>query len=189
MHRQSLKNLLNQYQPIYQEEQFVKNQMLDLLSNCPDCFERSCRVGHFTASSWLVNKDLSKILLIHHKKLDQWIQLGGHCDGDSDIRKVALKEACEESGIDDIKILEENIFDIDMHLIPQIKQDAPHYHFDVRFLLQANNDKLTINEEAHSLEWFAPDKKKLPTSSPSILRMLEKWHQYKKVILSHIAIH
>ncbi|NRA73566.1 MAG: NUDIX hydrolase [Rickettsiales bacterium] len=157
--------------------------MLDFLERCEDCFDRSCRVGHFTASSWLVSKDLSKVLLMHHKKLNFWVQLGGHCDGDSNVMRVAVKEACEESGIKDITPLRDDIFDIDMHLIPQIKQDQPHYHFDIRFLLKTNHDNLVMNDEANSLRWFAPDKENLPTSSPSILRMLNKWRQYKERFL------
>ena len=180
MHRNFLKNLLNEYDSEYVEEQIVKQHMLNFLEYSEDCFDRSCRVGHFTASSWLVNKDLSKILLMHHKKLNLWVQLGGHCDGDNNVMRVAIKEACEESGINDIMPLQENIFDIDMHLIPQIKQEMPHYHFDVRFLLKTSDDKLTVNEEAHSLQWFIPDEKNIPTSSPSILRMLNKWKQCKK---------
>jgi len=182
MHRDYLKRLLQQYNPVNVEEQVVKRQMLDFLKTCEDCFERSCIIGHFTASAWLVNRDLSKILLMHHKKANRWLQLGGHCDGDGNLLRVAIKEAREESGIKDIMPIHENIFDIGMHLIPQFKQELPHYHFDVRFLLKANDDKLTMNEEANSLKWFISDVKALPTSNYSILHMLEKWKQYQKII-------
>ena len=182
MSREYLKSLLEKYYPTHVEEKVVKIQMLNFLKFCKDCFERSCRIGHFTASSWLVNKDLSKILLMHHKKANRWLQLGGHCDGDSNVLRVAIKEACEESGIDNIILLQEGIFDIGMHLIPQVKQELPHYHFDIRFLLKANDDKLTMNEEAYALKWFIPDEKEIPTSGSSILRMLSKWKKCKETI-------
>ena len=187
MHRNYLKNLLEIYNPICIEEKIVKRRMLEFLTVCTNCFERSCMLGHFTASSWLVNSNLSKVLLMHHKKLDKWQQLGGHCDGDGNVLRVSIKEACEESGIDHIVPLEENIFDIDMHLTPQIKQEPPHYHFDIRFLLKVNgNDKVTMNQESKSLIWFSPDKRMLPTSSTSILRMLGKWNQYRENVKLNI---
>jgi len=176
MHRKILKNLLEKYNPTYAEERVAKQQMLDFIDTCANCFERSCVVGHFTASSWLVSSDFSKVLLMHHKKLNRWLQLGGHCDGDSDVTRVSIKEAQEESGIDNIVLLQENIFDIDIHLIPQIRQELPHYHFDVRFLLKVEgDDTVTINHESNHLKWFDAETRTFPTSNPSVLRMLDKW--------------
>jgi len=123
MQRNFLKTLLENYWPTHIEEQVAKRQMLEFLDACKDCFERSCRIGHFTASSWLTNADCTKVLLTHHKKLDRWLQLGGHCDGDANVMRVAIKEAREESGIDRIVPLQEDIFDLDVHLIPQIQQE------------------------------------------------------------------
>jgi 8-oxo-dGTP pyrophosphatase MutT (NUDIX family) len=177
MHRNLLKKLLENYSPIYPNEQTTKKLMLDFLATCEDCFSRSCGLGHFTASALLLNSDCSRILLLHHKKLGKWFQPGGHCDGDSDVLRVAIKEAREESGIDNIIPLQESIFDIDMHLIPQLGQESPHYHFDICFLLKTNgNDEVKINYESTSLKWFEPDEKTLPTSDESVLRMLEKWN-------------
>ncbi|MBT6207658.1 MAG: NUDIX hydrolase [Francisellaceae bacterium] len=179
MKKEFLINLLKKYDSGYLAEQFFKQQMLDLLSISDNCFERSCRVGHFTASSWLLNSAGTKALLMHHAKLDRWLQLGGHCDGDADVLKVAIKEAQEESGIISIKPVSEEIFDLDVHLIPTIKQEAPHYHFDIRFLLQQVNSEepLVLNRESKSLEWFSPNKNTLPTNDISIIRMLEKWNK------------
>ena len=181
MHRNPLKALLDKYNPTDIEEQFAKQRMLDFLDTCTDCFERSCTLGHFTASSWLVNSDLSKVLLMHHKKLNLWLQLGGHCDGDNNVMRVSLKEAREESGINNIIPLKEDVFDIDMHLIPQINQESPHYHFDIRFLLKVDgNDDVLANSESNALQWFAPEVEVLPTTHSSIIRMLNKWNMYKK---------
>lgn len=78
-------DLIASYQPSYQKESVFKEKMLELISTCEDCFLRSCRVGHFTASAFLLNKEMTHALLMHHTKLDKWMQLGGHCDGNSDI--------------------------------------------------------------------------------------------------------
>lgn len=175
-------DLLKNYQPLYQEELVFKHKMLELISTCEDCFFRSCRVGHFTASAFLLNNDLTGVLLMHHTKLDKWMQLGGHCDGDSDVMNVAIKEAREESGINDIRSLSSEIFDIDIHLIPPNKQDEAHYHFDIRFLLHAyNDDKFFKNNESKELRWVARDSQNLPSKSNSIIRMFEKLKKLKNL--------
>src|SRR5580704_14695900 len=113
----SLINLLDKYVP--SDEEFIfKNRMLSFIKSHPHCFERTLEVGHITASCWLLNKEGSKALLTHHAKLNQWFQLGGHCDGNSDVLAVAVKEAQEESGIQEIRPVNDQIFDIDIHLIP-----------------------------------------------------------------------
>jgi len=176
MHRQQLLNLLQQYCPTDAQEKKFKEQLLAFVQKYPNCFERSLEVGHITASCWLVNKDNSKALLMHHTKLDKWFQLGGHCDGDSNVLQVALKEAQEESGIDAICPISKVIFDIDIHLIPASKKEKEHYHYDVRFLLQVTSDQqLTQNRESKELRWISKDKKDLPTDSPSVTRMFDKW--------------
>ncbi len=175
MHRLLLKNLLNAYDPQDPFEKQCKLDMLSFLSSEPDCFERSLHLGHFTASAWLLNGDRSKALMMHHAKLGIWVQLGGHCDGEADVLKVAIKEAEEESGLEGVKPVVETIFDLDIHLIPENKNQAAHYHYDVRFLLEAKNELVKKNEESKQLLWVDCNESKLPTKDRSILRMFHKW--------------
>ena len=176
MHRNQLRTLLENYYPSDPDEKLSKPLMLEFLEVCHDCFERSCVPGHFTGSSWLLNKDGSQALLLLHGKFDRWLQAGGHCDGDSDILGVALREAQEESGIIDIKPVSESIFDIDAHLIPPHGSDPAHYHYDVRFLLQVQSDEpLICSSESRDLKWFEKDKTKLPTQERGVIRMFDKW--------------
>jgi hypothetical protein len=102
-----------------------------------DCFERSCVPGHFTGSAWLVDRTGQRVLLTHHRKLDRWLQLGGHADGDGDLAGVALREAEEESGLTDL-VVEPEIFDLDRHVIPARGNEPEHWHYDVRFVVCAN---------------------------------------------------
>ena len=89
---------------------------------------------------------------MHHTKLNIWVQLGGHCDGDFNPLAVAMKEASEESGLSSIVAVHEDIFDIDIHFIPEIQNQKPHYHYDVRFLLKVdNNDEIQANHECELL--------------------------------------
>ena len=173
MKRQQLRQLLLDYLPSEQEKE-SKKIILDFLASSEQVFERSHACGHITASGLLLNKERTHALLMHHRKLDLWVQLGGHCDGDSDTRAVAIKEAQEESGLYGIACLSEGIFDIDVHWIPGNAKEAGHYHYDIRYLLAVNSDEQVVqNAESKELRWV-PIKGELPTDSPSVMRMFDK---------------
>jgi 8-oxo-dGTP pyrophosphatase MutT (NUDIX family) len=176
MIRQSLLAMLQEYEPADTQEQFYKKEMVAFIQKYEQCFERSLEIGHVTASAWLVNKDNSKALLMHHAKLNKWFQLGGHCDGNPDVVAVALKEASEESGIQSIESVHADIFDVDIHFIPATSREKEHYHYDVRFLLKVTSDENTIqNRESKELRWIGKNSNELPTESPSVVRMFNKW--------------
>ena len=178
MHRDALLNLLNNYFPLFEEEKIAKQNILEFVKNNPECFERHLKTGHITASSFIVNSDNTKALLMHHKKLNIWVQLGGHAEGLGDVLEVAIKEACEESGLDDIRPVSKEIFDIDIHKIPANVKEAEHLHYDIRFLLRTDKELLIQkNDEANNLCWFSKEEKDLPTKEQSILRMFQKWKE------------
>ncbi len=168
--------MLENYKPEAHEEILFKNRMISFIEENPNCFDRSLEIGHITASAWLLNQDGSKALLMHHMKLDKWFQLGGHCDGNSDVLAVAIKEAQEESGILQISPVSRDIFDIDIHLIPANKKEKEHYHYDVRFLLQVtSNEEVVQNSESKELRWIGKTLNDLPTKIHSVVRMFNKW--------------
>ncbi len=140
-----------------------------------DCFERSLSVGHVTGSAWILDRQRAFALLTHHRKLDKWLQPGGHADGDSDILRVAMREAREESGLEEIRPVSEDIFDVDIHAIPARKTEPAHLHYDVRFLLEADrNAPLALSEESRSLRWVALDRIAQLNPEESIARMVVK---------------
>lgn len=175
MHRNSLLQLLSTHQPFNQEEAQFKQQMIEFIKENPDCFERSLLIGHITGSAWIVDKSRQFTLLTHHRKLDKWFQTGGHCDGDSDVLNVAMKEAMEETGLTNIQAISPTIFDIDIHEIPERKGVPTHLHYDVRFLLEADiNEPLIISSESSDLAWIACSKVSQLNDSQSIMRMVLK---------------
>ncbi len=176
MQRDALLSKLHHYFPTSELEQSFKWRIISFVESHKNCFERTLEIGHVTASAWIINKNNSKALLMHHAKLDKWFQLGGHCDGNPDVLAVAIKEAQEESGIENIYAVDENIFDIDVHLIPANHKEKAHYHYDIRFLLQVDDDATCVqNSESKELRWVSKNIDELPTESLSVGRMFEKW--------------
>ena len=178
MFRNNLLKKLKEYYPDNDLEKKYKETMINFIEKNQNCFERSLLEGHITGSCWIENCDGTKFLLTRHKKLNLWLQLGGHADGDADILAVAQKEALEESGLKDIIFLSENIFDLGIHYLPQYKNVPPHYHYDVRFLMKtlSPDEEICMSDESTDLNWFD----QLPTSNPKevqedLSRMFNKW--------------
>lgn len=175
MHRNPLKKLLSSYQATSEEDFSIFNRFRDFINSNSLCFSRSLTSGHVTGSAWIVDKKRRFALFAHHKKLDMWLQLGGHCDDDPNVYSVALKEAEEESGLLSIHPISVEIFDLDIHTIPKRKKEGAHDHYDARFLFEADrSEKLTLSEESKELAWIEIDKIEEYTKEPSILRMAEK---------------
>ncbi|MCU0326949.1 MAG: NUDIX hydrolase [Spirosomaceae bacterium] len=175
MHRQPLLNLLANHQASDPHEAKMLAEMIEFVKQNPDCFKRELLIGHVTGSAWIVDKSRKFVLLTHHRKLDKWLQPGGHCDGDPDVLNVALKEANEETGVERIKPVSESIFDVDIHLIPERKGIPAHYHYDVRFLLEADKEiPLVISDESNDLAWIAIEELPKLNDEESILRMVRK---------------
>lgn len=176
MHRKVLLGLLENYAPCDTADAQQRDRIRAFVEAHSDCFERSLLEGHITASSWLLNSAQDSVVLTHHRKLDRWMQLGGHADGDCDVLRVALKEAQEESGIDGIVPLRHFVFDVDVHAIPARADVPAHFHYDVRFLLIAPPAcSLSISSESHDLAWVAHRDIENLTGEASILRMRDKW--------------
>ena len=119
----------------------------------PQCCARELVVGHLTGAAWLVDRSGQRVLLTHHRKLDRWLQLGGHADGDADLARVALREAGEESGLPGLRV-EAPIFDLDRHWIPAYGGEAGHWHYDVRFVVRCTEtEDYVVSAESHALAW------------------------------------
>lgn len=158
------------------DEQPDRERMLALLDSTPDCFHRTSFPGHFTGSALVVSADGSKTLLHHHRKLDRWLQFGGHCDGDENLPRVAQREALEESGIEGLILASPRPFDLDIHEIPARKDEPTHFHYDVRYVLIApENATFVTSEESHELRWFTPEEMLALPLDAGLRRLVAKW--------------
>lgn len=158
--------------------------------------ERECREGHITASALVVNPCFDKVLLMLHAKLQKWLQLGGHVDGDTDLAASALREAREESGREDVELFRwETYFDLagdiplafdcDVHQIPARKNEAEHFHYDLRYLCILDDAKaIERNEESHDLRWLSLEEARRLTSEVSMLRQFAKLEALRPRFLS-----
>ncbi|MBK6978682.1 MAG: NUDIX hydrolase [Cytophagaceae bacterium] len=165
---------IENYKSDFEEESEFKMRFIDLINTNSKCFSRESLAGHITASAFIFDKIHQKILLIHHKKLNKWLQPGGHCDGDPNVFEVAKKEVWEETGLNSI-ISDGEIFDLDIHTIPERKGVPEHEHFDVRFLFFADsNIPLVQNHETFDLGWIDITLIRNFSEEKSILRMADK---------------
>ncbi|MDH4089965.1 MAG: NUDIX hydrolase [Cyclobacteriaceae bacterium] len=174
MNREFLIAALKNYHAFAEEEIFIP-KFLDLLLH-RDAYQRDHLPGHITGSAWIVDTSGNFVLLTHHAKLNKWLQPGGHADGDENILNVALREAREETGLSDFKLLENGIFDIDIHTIPARKEFPQHLHYDVRFLIEGDKEQsLLVTRESHALAWIPMHQLvHLTEENASILRMANK---------------
>jgi 8-oxo-dGTP pyrophosphatase MutT (NUDIX family) len=157
------------------EEAADRDRMITLLDHCSTCFSRETFPAHFTGSALVVSWDAARVLLHHHRKLDRWLQFGGHCDGSEDVLSVARREAFEESGIAGLTPISNHPFDLDIHEIPALGAEPAHEHYDVRYLFAApNGATATISSESNELRWFTLEQAEHQNLDPGLLRMIAR---------------
>lgn len=142
--------LLDQFETDDHREIADIKKIKELVEQHENIFVRDCLSSHLTGSALVVNPKTKKILLHNHKKLNKWLQFGGHADGETDLAKVAMKEAEEESGLTDLSFYAQQPLDIEVQVIPK-KNDIPeHLHLDFRYLIFTNAEELPTPEEHES---------------------------------------
>ena len=175
-----LLTLLRQHVPTNAHEADMTARTVAFVENHPNHLKRSLLKGHVTASAWIVAGEPGpepQVLLIHHRKLDRWLQPGGHADGDPDVAEVARREAWEETGLADLELVSPAIFDVDIHTIPARNDVPEHLHYDVRFLFRAKKDGQILvgeNREVRAIRWLTMTETEQLTADESICRMVRK---------------
>lgn len=155
-----LKEQIENYKPYNEQEEKDKEMMLEYIKTFQDVLTRKNKMCHFTASNWIVNKERTKVLMIYHNIYKSWAWTGGHADGESNLLHVAIKEAKEETGLENLKPLSDEIYSIQIVTVDShIKRGefiSSHLHLDCCFLLEADeNDTLKIKEDENSgVKWI-----------------------------------
>ena len=168
LHRDAYR-VLDSWSPEADDLRLLKTQYLQFLDDHPDAMQRSCAIGHLTASALVMNTSGDRVLLTLHPKVGRWLQLGGHCEpGDRTLQAAAAREAHEESGIEPAWISPRPIR-LDRHPVPC--SGIMSEHLDVQYLVRVPDDaREVISEESDDLRWFTLDG--LPDIDPSVRALL-----------------
>ena len=146
-----------------------------VLRNPASWWQRETRDGHVTASAWVLNVAGTHALLLHHAKLDCWVQPGGHLDADdASVAAGAMREAYEETGLDSLQFADEKLFDVDVHQIPARGAEPAHLHYDLRYRIISPSMGATISNESLGARWVLLTSLTTPDHERSIARMAEK---------------
>lgn len=174
MKQEPLLQLLSQHQPTDSHEQEMLERIVVFVREHKNFYSRELLIGHLTGSAWIVDETFSHALLLHHGKLNKWLQPGGHIEDDADMLAAALREAREETGVA-VHPHSPAIFDVDIHEIPARATEPAHFHYDVRFLLVADRTApLLVTSESKDLAWVAMEQIETLTQEESVLRMVRK---------------
>lgn len=176
LRRAPLEQWLRSHVPFDVEERTHRDRMLALIHAAGDPFARDhFNPGHFTASGFVLSPDGRSLLLIHHRKLNRWLQPGGHVErGDTDIAAAARRELLEEVGLKAPALEGDGIFDLDVHAIPSLGREPPHEHFDVRFLFRAPSFDLQAGSDARAARWVPLSQINEVESDRSVMRAVDK---------------
>ena len=181
------KEAIMAYKPVNEQEEAEKRVILQYINEYPhNILLRENEFGHITSSGFIMNKDLTKVLMIHHNIYNTWAWTGGHADGDEDLLYVAMKEAKEETGVEKIEPLMEEIASIDIlpvwgH-VKKGKYVATHMHLSVAYILIADEDQaLHINEDENSgVKWIAIEDIEKYSNETEIISIYHKLIQKAK---------
>lgn len=173
--------LIENYQPDSPMEAKDKELMLAYFKEAPhDPTTREAALAHLTSSGFILNESFDKVLMVHHNLYGTWAWTGGHADGEQDLLAVAIKEAQEETGVQGIRALSEEIMSLD--ILPVWRHEkkgepvSSHLHLNVAFLLVASElEALQMKEDENSgVAWFPLTDLKSYCHEPQILPIYEK---------------
>lgn len=179
----NLRRKIENYIPYNCEEEKDKEIMLKYMDTFDDVLTRDNEIGHFTSSCWIVNKDKTKVLMVYHNIYDSWSWTGGHADGESDLLKVSLKEAKEETGLVNVSPLYEDIFSIEVlgvdgHM-KNGKYISSHMHLNLTYLLSADENEVTHikADENSDVKWFELDEAVKVSNEPYMKKIYSKLNE------------
>ena len=170
----TLRETIERYQPSCEQEREDRRMMLKYLNEVPDVLTRANETAHFTASAWVVNPARTKALMLYHNIYDSWSWSGGHADGEEDMLSVALREVREETGIDRVRPVTEELYSVEILTVnahvKRGKYVVPHLHLNLTYLLEAD-DQQAVHEkpdENSAVRWFPLDGAPEASSEPEM---------------------
>ena len=172
MNRQQLIEEVRNFKPLNEQEERDRRIILEKLETVPDLFLRTNLTEHMTASAWVVNHDRTKLLMAYHRIYDSWSWLGGHADGEEDLRRVALKEVSEESGIQNVTLIRPDILSMEILTVDGHEKKGQyvpsHLHLNITYLIEADDREATHIREGENtgVAWFGSEEAVAASSEP-----------------------
>lgn len=149
--------MLASHQPLDEKETGDLSLMRQLAASLERPFARDQWPAHFTGSAVIADPGGTRVVMLHHAKLNRWLQPGGHTEPSdlADLRATASREAREETGLK-LELVSVMPLDVDVHTIPSRKTEPEHQHLDVRFLFIAKNPEALTHDpnESHAAQWL-----------------------------------
>ena len=177
------------YRPWNEQERQDQAVILAFLDKNPDAFYRTNLLAHMTASAWVVTPQRSKVLMVYHRLYDSWSWAGGHADGEEDLLAVALREVREETGVQRLRPVTEEIYSLEVLTVDGHEKHGryvpSHLHLNVTYLLEAEEDQpLRVCEAENSgVAWFSlTDALSASTEPWFVERIYKKLNEKLKVL-------
>lgn len=172
---------LRSYKPYTPQEDADKRSILEYAEAFPhNILTRENRIAHITSSGFIMNPSLDHVLMAHHNIYNTWAWTGGHADGDGDLLAVALREAQEETGAENIRPLCGEILSLDIlpvwgHLRRGVYV-CTHLHLSAAYVLIAPDDTPLQNrpEENSGVRWIPVDRIPAYSNEPEIIAVYNK---------------
>lgn len=171
---------IDNYCPCNLQEATDRQLMLYYIKKHKDCLLRSNPIAHFTVSLWTVNPERTKTLMVYHRIYDSWSWIGGHADGEEDLKAVAMRELKEETGIANARFVSEGIYSLEVLTVnghyKNGKYVPSHLHLNVTYLAEADEtEQLTVNEEENlGVRWFLNEEVLKASSEPWFVENIYK---------------
>lgn len=186
-----MKQAIERYIPYNKQEQKDKQVMLKYMNTFDDIYTRDNEFGHFTAFSWVVNKEKTKVLMIYHNIYKSWAWTGGHAEGETDLLGTAIRELKEETGVKNVKVLKDDIFSLEIICVnghvKKGKYVSSHVHLNLTYLLEVDeNEVLQIKQDENSgVKWINIDEIQNVVSEKWVMenvysKLKEKLQDYNK---------
>lgn len=179
----SLREIIASYVPCCEQEREDRRMMLKYIDENPDILLRSNETAHFSASAWVVNPSRSKALMLYHNIYNSWSWSGGHADGDEDLLRVALQEVREETGLEHVQAVSEELYSLEILTVnahfKRGKYVVPHLHLNLTYLLEADDSQSLRSkpDENSAVQWFTLEEAVAASSEPEMRIVYSKLNE------------